>query len=230
VTWFGDMPTDIVLVTERERREPVAPLLDQLRRLGYSVHVIPRATYQLLNRVATPQLVMVDVGSREFQESGTTPQSLQATWEYVPIILVARADEITRIRFSPGLLDFLTLPANAAELDTRIRFALWRTQGSRVPREQVQLEGLKLNLATYEVHVDNCRIDLTYKEFELLKFFLSHPRRVFSRPELLEQVWESDYFGGTRTVDVHIRRLRAKLGPRVGNMIKTVRNVGYRFG
>ncbi len=224
------MPTDIVLVTERERREPIAALLDQLRRLGYGVHVIPRTTFQYLNRVPIPQVVMVDIGAREFEESGTTPQNLHATWEYAPIILVARSEEVARIRFGPGLNDFLTLPTNAAELDTRIRFALWKTQGARAPREQVQLEGLKLNLATYEVYVDNHRIDLTYKEFELLKFFVNHPRRVFSRPELLEQVWESDYFGGTRTVDVHIRRLRSKLGPRVGNMIKTVRNVGYRFG
>lgn len=225
------MPTDIVLVTERERREPIAALLDQLRRLGYGIHVIPRATYQFLNRVPTPQIVLLDVGSREFQESGTTPTSLQAAWEYVPVILVASADEVPRIRFGPGLHDFITIPINSAELDTRIRFALWKTQGIRAPREQVSLvEGLRLNLATYEVYIDNRRIDLTYKEFELLKFFVNHPRRVFSRPELLEQVWESDYFGGTRTVDVHIRRLRAKLGSRVGNMIKTVRNVGYRFG
>ena len=230
MTWFGSMPTDIVLVTERERREPIAALLDQLRRLGYGAHVIPRATYQYLNRVPTPQVVLLDVGSREFQESGALPGALQATWEYVPIILVARVDEMPRIRFGPGLHDFLTLPANAVELDTRIRFALWKTQAARAPREQVTLEGLRLNLATYEVYADNRRVDLTYKEFELLKFFINHPRRVFSRPELLEQVWESDYFGGTRTVDVHIRRLRAKLGSRVGNMIKTVRNVGYRFG
>ena len=230
MTWFGTMPTDIVLVTERERREPIAALLEQLRRLGYGVHVIPRTTFQYMNRVPPPQVVMVDVGTREFQDTGAMPQNLHSTWEYVPIILVARGDEIVRIRFGPGLHDFLTLPTNAAELDTRIRFAIWKTQGTRPPREQVQLEGLKLNLATYEVYVENHRIDLTYKEFELLKFFVNHSRRVFTRPELLEQVWESDYFGGTRTVDVHIRRLRAKLGPRVGNMIKTVRNVGYRFG
>ena len=224
------MSTDLVLVTERERREPMVTLLDQLRRLGYNVHVIPRTTYQYINRVPTPQVVMVDVGTREFQESGTTPGSLQAAWEYVPIILVGRAEEITRIRFGPHLHDFVALPSSPPELDTRLRFALWKTQGSRVPREQMQVEGLRMNLATYEVWVENRRVELTYKEFELLKFFVNHPRHVFSRPELLEQVWENDYFGGTRTVDVHIRRLRAKLGSRMGGMIKTVRNVGYRFG
>lgn len=224
------MPTDLVLVTERERREPMTTLVEQLRRLGYGIHVIPRATYQFINRVPTPQVVLVDVGSREFQSSGSTPGAIQAAWEYVPVILVARQDEVSSIRFGPHLHDFLALPITVPELDTRLRFALWKTQGMRAPREQMAVEGLKMNLATYEVWVESRRVDLTYKEFELLKFLVGHPRRVFSRPELLEQVWENDYFGGTRTVDVHVRRLRAKLGSRVGGMIQTVRNVGYRFG
>ena len=205
-------------------------LLDQLRRLGFGVHVIPRTTYQHINQMPTPQVVLVDVGSREFQSGGNPMSAIQAAWEYVPIILLARADEVPRIRFAPSLHDFITLPSNPVELEARIRFALWKTQGTRAPRDMMQAEGLRLNLATYEVWVDNRKVELTYKEFELLKFFVAHRRRVFSRTELLEQVWESDYFGGTRTVDVHIRRLRAKLGPRVGDLIKTVRNVGYRFG
>lgn len=224
------MATDVVIVSDRERREPITTLLEQLRRLGYHVSVIPRATFQHINRVPVPQVVLLDVGSREFQASSSTPGSLQAAWEYVPIIFVAHEDETSRIRFGPHLHDFITLPAKLTELDTRIRFAIWKTQGARGARDQVQVQGLRMNLATYEVSVDNRRIDLTYKEFELLKFFVNNPRRVFSRPELLEEVWESDYYGGTRTVDVHIRRLRSKLGQRVGNMIQTVRNVGYRFG
>lgn len=230
MVWSGAMSTDLVLVTERERREPMVTLVEQLRRIGYNTHVIPRTTFQYINRVPTPQVVLVDIGSREFQDSGSMPSSLQAAWEYVPIILVARGDEVARIRFGPHLHDFITLPSSPPELDTRIRFALWKTQGARAPREQMSVEGLRLNTSTYEVFVENHRVDLTYKEFELLKFFVNHPRRVFSRPELLEHVWENDYFGGTRTVDVHIRRLRAKLGSRMGGMIKTVRNVGYRFG
>jgi len=205
-------------------------MLDQLRHLGYTVHVIPRMSFQHINRVPVPQVVLVDIGSREFQDTGAVPSAVQAAWEYVPIILLARANEVSRIRFGPGLHDFITLPSNQVELDARLRFALWKTQGSRAPRDQLQLDGLRMNMATYEVWVENHKVDLTYKEFELLKFFVNHRRRVFSRNELLEQVWESDYFGGTRTVDVHIRRLRSKLGDRVGNMIQTVRNVGYRFG
>jgi len=220
------MPTEILVVTERERREPVLALLEQLRRLGHHVSTIPRATFQFINRVPEPQVVLLDIGSREFQGTG----GIQAAWEYVPVILVAGAEEAEKIHFGPHLHDFITLPATLPEIDTRLRFALWKTQGARGAREQVQVQGLRMNLATYEVYVENHRVELTYKEFELLKFLAAHPRRVFSRPELLEEVWESDYFGGARTVDVHIRRLRAKLGPRVGKMIQTVRNVGYRFG
>lgn len=223
------MATEVVVVSERERREPMVTLLGQLRRLGYNVSVIPRATFQFIDRVPVPQVVLLDVGSRDFQHA-SSPGALQAAWEYVPVILLAGIDEATKIRFGPHLHDFITLPSSLPELDTRLRFAVWKTQGARGARDQVQVQGLRMNMATCEVYVENRRVELTFKEFELLKFFVSHPRRVFSRPELLEEVWESDYFGGTRTVDVHIRRLRSKLGTRVGNLIQTVRNVGYRFG
>jgi len=230
VAWTGTPTTDLVIVTDRERQEPMTTLQEQLRRLGYGVHVIPRATYGHINQVPNPQVVLVDAGSREFQSNANVLSAIQAAWEYVPIILLARADEVPRIRFGPGMNDFITLPTNPVELEARVRFALWRTQGARAPRDILQVDNLRLNSSTYEVWVDNKKIDLTYKEFELLKFFATHRRRVFSRAELLEAVWEADYFGGTRTVDVHIRRLRAKLGSKVGDLIKTVRNVGYRFG
>ncbi|MHB9023236.1 MAG: winged helix-turn-helix domain-containing protein [Armatimonadota bacterium] len=228
--WSRGHTTDIVVVTERERQEPMVTLLGQLRRLGFGIHVIPRTTYNFISRVPTPQLVMIDVGSREFQVSGQSPQSVRAAWEYIPVILLARENEVAQIRFGPSLHDFIILPTNPTELDARVRFALWKGQGELAPRDQVSVAGLNLNMTSHEVWIDNRRIDLTYKEFELLKFFMANRRRVFSRTELLDEVWESDYYGGTRTVDVHIRRLRSKLGPKVGNMIQTVRNVGYRFG
>jgi DNA-binding response OmpR family regulator len=232
VAWAGTPTTELVVVTERERQEPILTLLDQLRRQGYGVHVLPRVTYQYINRVPTPHVVLVDTGSREFQHTSNMPGAIQSAWEYVPVILLAQAQEVAHIRFGPALHDFMTVPSTPTELEARIRFAMWKTQGARATGsgEQLVLEGLRLNLATYETWIDNRRIALTYKEFELLKFFVTHRRRVFSRTELLDQVWESDYFGGTRTVDVHIRRLRAKLGTRIGNLIQTVRNVGYRFG
>jgi DNA-binding response OmpR family regulator len=222
--------TDIVVVTDRERLEPMWTLLGQLRRLGYNAHVISRTTYQAINQAPTPQVVLVDVGTREFRAGGNTISAIQAAWEYVPVILLAKGDEIPNLNFTQGLHDFITLPGTPFELDARLRFALWKTQGARAPRDVIQVESLRLNTSTYEVWVDTRKITLTYKEFELLKFFATHRKRVFSRDELLHAVWEEDYYGGTRTVDVHIRRLRSKLGNKVGDMINTVRNVGYRFG
>ena len=87
-----------------------------------------------------------------------------------------------------------------------------------------------INFATYQVHLDSEPIDLTYMEYELLKFFSTHSGKVFTREQLLSRVWGYEYYGGARTVDVHVRRLRAKLGEEHANLIQTVRSVGYRFG
>ncbi len=228
VSWSGIPATDLVIVTERERQEPIASFLNHLRRLDYAVHVIPRVAYQFVRRIPTPQILLVDAAAREFQSGG--PSDGQPAWEQVPVILLATAEQMPAVRFGPGLHDFIILPANPTEVEARIRFTLWKTRGDRAPSDQVQVDSLRMNFSTYEVVIDNRRIELTYKEFELLKFLVTHRRRVYTRSELLELVWESDYYGGTRTVDVHVRRLRAKLGTKVGGMIKTVRNVGYRFG
>ncbi len=230
MTFRGTPSTELVVVTDRERTEPVAVFIDHITRMGYGIHIIPRAHYQFINRVHNPQVVFVDAGSREFRMNTNLVNAVKAAWEYVPVIIIARPEELPRVSFGPSMHDFLILPVNPVELEARIRFALWKTQGSRMPKDILNIENLRMNMATYEVWVDGENIDMTYKEFELLKFLATHRRRVFSREELLEQVWGDDYFGGTRTVDVHIRRLRAKLGPVLGELITTVRNVGYRFG
>jgi len=95
--------------------------------------------------------------------------------------------------------------------------------------EIVRVGSLELNLATYQVTIDGAPVDFTYMEYELLKFLVTHPGRVFTREALLSRVWGYDYFGGARTVDVHVRRVRAKLGQEHAGRIKTVRSVGYRF-
>ncbi|MBI1952727.1 MAG: winged helix-turn-helix transcriptional regulator [Candidatus Omnitrophica bacterium] len=93
----------------------------------------------------------------------------------------------------------------------------------------MQIEDLRIDVERYEVSLDGEPLELTYKEFELLKFLATHPGRVYSRDQLLNQVWGIDFIGGSRTVDVHIRRLRAKLGPKYAVLVDTVRNVGYKF-
>src|SRR5262249_46421509 len=120
--------------------------------------------------------------------------------------------------------------AGPAEFEARLRLAIGR-QASALPTapDEIRSGELSIDEATYTARVRGRPLDLTYKEFELLKFLAQHPGRVFSRAHLLQEVWGYDYFGGTRTVDVHVRRLRAKLGPEHEALIGTVRNVGYRF-
>ncbi len=115
-------------------------------------------------------------------------------------------------------------------MEARLRLALGRTVESAVDEGgPITAGALVIDEATYSVRLRGRILDLTYKEFELLKYLAQHPGRVFTRSQLLQEVWGYDYFGGTRTVDVHVRRLRAKLGTDYEVLIGTVRNVGYRF-
>ena len=125
--------------------------------------------------------------------------------------------------------DFCLWPFQPREFEARLKHALWRA-GRSARAELIEHSGLVLNLETYQAGINGRPLDLTYMEYELLKFLASHPGKVFSRETLLSRVWGYDYFGGARTVDVHIRRLRAKLGEEHANLIQTVRSVGYSFG
>ena len=124
--------------------------------------------------------------------------------------------------------ELIVAPFTAAELAARIARARRAVHGI-AEDEVVRSDRLELNLATYQVTVDGEPVDFTYMEYELLKFLLTHPRRAFSREALLSQVWGYDFYGGARTVDVHVRRVRAKLGSEHATKIKTVRRVGYRW-
>ena len=226
--WSGAHNSELVVLTERAQREPLRTFVQQLRLLHFTPHVVRTVSYRETNDLPTPAAVFVDVLSRDITVAGSIPNQIRATWEYVPVILVANAEDVDRIRFGPQLQDFIAIPIKLPELDARIRFAMWKTNAVHTSRDLIEAGELRMNVSTYEVWARGEKIDLTYKEFELLKYFLIHPRRVFTRAELLEKVWEMDFYGGTRTVDVHIRRLRAKLGL-AGDLIHTVRNVGYRF-
>ena len=126
--------------------------------------------------------------------------------------------------------DFCLAPFHPSELEARIRHMLWST-GEPVSRaDLVEYGDLVLNLETYQATIQKRPLDLTYMEYELLKFLAQHPGKVFTREILLSRVWGYEYYGGARTVDVHIRRLRAKLSDEHASLIQTVRSVGYRFG
>jgi DNA-binding response OmpR family regulator len=152
----------------------------------------------------------------------------EETMKGVPLLALVRLEHLRELLLREGAFDdFLVLPYQLAELDARLRHLLWRAkQGEQ--SDLLSFGPLVVNLATYQVHVDGEPIDLTYMEYELLKFLATHRGRVHTRQALLSRVWGYDYFGGTRTVDVHVRRLRAKLGEHA-NLIQTVRNVGYKF-
>lgn len=144
----------------------------------------------------------------------------------LPVVVVAEPDQLPLLEKSRSLTDFVVAPANPAELSTRLR----RLQGGGDSPDLIVFKELQLNPLTYQATLAGSPLDLTFMEYELLKYLVEHQRRVWTREQLLSKVWGYDYFGGARTVDVHIRRLRAKLGEERANWITTVRSVGYRWG
>lgn len=146
----------------------------------------------------------------------------------VPIVLAIASEELTATEWLTDGHELIVLPASAAELRARIGRAQRRVRGVATD-ETVVIGSLEVDLATYQVKIDGRPIDFTHMEYELLKFLVTHRGRVFSREALLSRVWGFDYYGGARTVDVHVRRVRAKLGPEHAARITTVRSVGYLF-
>jgi DNA-binding response OmpR family regulator len=148
------------------------------------------------------------------------------------VLLVTTEGGLSAVTAEWGVDDVLLESAGPAEVEARIRLAIGRLAASSdVDPELTEIRrgDVTIDEATYTAKVRNRSLDLTFKEFELLKFLAQHPGRVFTRAQLLQEVWGYDYYGGTRTVDVHVRRLRAKLGTEHEQLIGTVRNVGYRF-
>lgn len=146
------------------------------------------------------------------------------------IILTAKDNEYDKVKgLDMGADDYITKPFGVLETISRIKAILRRTPQREESDDVYELQGIYLDYKKREVYVDDEKIDLTYKEFELLYFFLVNKEMVFSREKIMNEVWGFDYKGESRTVDVHIRTLRQKLG-KYGDLIKTVRNVGYKLG
>ncbi len=147
-----------------------------------------------------------------------------------PILLLVSGAQLADLELRDDLFDdFCLAPFHPRELEARLKHLFWRT-GTGTRPELVEYGSLVLNLETYQAAIGGRPLDLTYMEYELLKFLATNPGKVFTREILLSRVWGYEYYGGARTVDVHIRRLRAKLGEEHANLIQTVRSVGYRFG
>lgn len=206
------------------------PLKSALLERGFGVAAVD--TRELLQDSFAPG--KADVIVADLERSAVEPHKLchaikrEQRLKDLPLILLVPEAQLGRLDFSWGVEDYLTLPVSPTRLLERIKFLMWKLNKVEV-KNGLKLGALAVDFERYEVHVDGAPVDLTYKEFELLKFLATHPGRVFGREVLLDKVWGYDYYGGTRTVDVHIRRLRSKIetGGRV--YIQTVRNVGYKF-
>lgn len=176
-----------------------------------------------------PDLVVADLRSLQ-----TDPAALKSVmtanddWSGLPLIALIQEARLQALSALPPMDDFALDTVRMPELLARARLVLMRRH--KLEEENVvRLDGLVVDLENYEVTIEGQPLDLTYKEYELLRFLITHRGRVFTREALLNHVWGYDYFGGARTVDVHIRRVRAKLGMAYRAYIETVRNVGYRF-
>ncbi len=176
-----------------------------------------------------PDALIVDAtGDAATAEEATRRLSL--AWEVglPPILVVVDHGNVDRFRFEAGADDFVMSTASTGEIAARLAL-LTRRSGHGDEAAVLKVGDLTVNPENYQVYVRGRPLDLTYKEFELLKFLAQRPGRVCDRDLLLREVWGFDYYGGTRTVDVHVRRLRAKLGAEHETLIETIRNVGYRL-
>jgi DNA-binding response OmpR family regulator len=172
-----------------------------------------------------PEMVLVDAAEnpgqghavlRALAEAGATP----------PVVAIVERADLERFDWHE-VADELVYPG-APKAELRVRLAILRRRHGAGAASVIRLGSLALDTDTYRVTAGGRPLDLTFKEFELLRFLASRPGRVFTRPTLLREVWGYDFYGGTRTVDVHVRRLRAKLGPEHEHLVETVRSVGYR--
>jgi DNA-binding response OmpR family regulator len=216
-------------------------LAGDLAELGYSAHRLAvdgdlqggrEALAPAREAVASrpPALVVVTSGASQRTRASELCAALRALEELseVPLLLALELAALGVDGAPPDGDELLVAPWSVAELRARIERANQRL-GLADEGDIVRVGGLELNLATYQVTIDGTPVDFTYMEYELLRFLVTHPNRVFSREALLSRVWGYDFYGGTRTVDVHVRRVRAKLGAEHAARIRTVRSVGYRF-
>ena len=216
-----------ILIVEDEKRL-AGTLAELLHRRGYTVDVSYDGVSGLDNaRSGIYDLVLLDAMLPGL-DGFSLLQQLRAGGDTVPVLmLTARSDLSDRVRgLDSGADYYLTKPFGVMELVSRVKAVLRRCRPRQT--EVLRCGGLTVDEQEHSVTVDGTRVELTYKEFQLLRLFLAHPGTAFTRDQLMEQVWGMDFYGESRTVDMHIRTLRQKIGP-YGGCIETVRSVGYRW-
>ena len=213
----------VLLLTDAT--EPAAEILPSLSLLPHVVRTAP-ASATAANDGSGVDAVMVDA-RRDLVQVRRLLRLLRGAEMTVPVLAVVTEGGWAAVTADWGADDVILHTASPGEVDARLRLAISRM--TPASSGEIRSGDLLIDESTYSVRLRGHALDLTFKEFELLKFLAQHPGRVFTRSQLLQEVWGYDYFGGTRTVDVHVRRLRAKLGAEHEVLIGTVRNVGYRF-
>jgi DNA-binding response OmpR family regulator len=212
----------VVLLSDRSPQVALPALSDLLPDLKLE----PLAVSSLDHVISIePQVVLVDAAENPGQ-AWTVVGALRERDTLIPLLVVVERDELERYPWAEVADEFVYPGAPVAEL--RVRMGMVRRRSGAGDGSVIRLGPLALDTDTYRVTASGRSLDLTFKEFELLRYLAMRPGRVFTRPTLLREVWGYDFYGGTRTVDVHVRRLRAKLGPAHEGLIETVRGVGYR--
>jgi DNA-binding response OmpR family regulator len=216
---------DLLLLTAEPQADSVLP---SLSLLAHTVRTAPADASSLLE-AGSADVVLVDARN-DLPTARSLCRLLATTDRSVPVLAVVREGGLVAVNADWGLDEILLPGTGPAEIDARLRLLVGRRGGVTEQENagKISLGELVIDEGTYTARLRGRPLDLTYKEFELLKYLAQHAGRVFTRAQLLHEVWGYDFFGGTRTVDVHVRRLRAKLGPEYESLIGTVRNVGYK--
>jgi DNA-binding response OmpR family regulator len=218
---------EILLLSGADKHEP-ARALPCLDLLAHTVVTAPLDALAVVSESA-PDVVLVD-SRPHLAEARSSCRMVRAAGSRVPLLAVVAESSLVAVSADWGVDDVILTSAGPAEVEARLRLAVGRRDVADFAVSSTIRGGeLTIDPVTYAAKLNGRTLDLTYKEFELLRFLAQHPGRVFTRAQLLREVWGYDYFGGTRTVDVHVRRLRAKMGPQYESMLGTVRQVGYKF-
>jgi DNA-binding response OmpR family regulator len=208
-----------------------ADVLPALGLLQHDVRILPTEVSVLIDAPIV-DCIFVDA-RRDLPNTKAFTKLITTTGVSTPIVVITTEGGLSAINADWQIADVMLDTAGPAEVDARIRIVIGKdalTQLAKNPSlKEIRSGEVVIDEDSYTAKIKGRTLDLTFKEFELLKYLAQHPGRVFSRSQLLQEIWGYDYFGGTRTVDVHIRRLRSKLGPEFESVIDTVRNVGYRF-
>jgi DNA-binding response OmpR family regulator len=208
-----------------------ADVLPALALLQHDVRILP-AEVSVLIDAPTVDCIFVDA-RRDLPNTKAFTKLITTTGVSTPIVVITTEGGLSAVNADWQIADVILDTAGPAEVDARIRIVIGKdalVQLAKNPAlKEIRSGEVVIDEDSYTAKIKGRTLDLTFKEFELLKYLTQHSGRVFSRSQLLQEIWGYDYFGGTRTVDVHIRRLRSKLGPEFEAIIDTVRNVGYRF-